>query len=135
MRLINSDSQIVDARVIAKGGGNAASSSARIDGGVVVLGAAVFVMLITVAVASWAVTETRATRDLMDARAQAWQMAFDAMSARQHDTDTSAKLLERRYMDFSAYAMLNGWKVEGDGSFGPTGNLKRMAPQEKQHGR
>lgn len=40
-------------------------------------------------------------------------------------------LMERRYMDMEAYAMLNGWKIPSDDSFGPTGNLKRMIESTK----
>lgn len=47
------------------------------------------------------------------------------------DTSTKYQLMERRYMDFEAYAILNGWKVQKDESFGPTGNIERMAPKEK----
>lgn len=43
------------------------------------------------------------------------------------DMKTQYKLMERRYMDFEAYALLQGWKVPKDDSFGPTGNLERMA--------
>jgi len=46
------------------------------------------------------------------------------------DATTAFKLVERRYMDMEAYAMLNGWKVPGDDTHGPTGNLERMRPQK-----
>lgn len=42
------------------------------------------------------------------------------------DIQTYQKLLERRYMDLEAYAMLNGWKIPGDDRNGPTGNPERM---------
>ena len=44
-------------------------------------------------------------------------------------------LKERRLMDMEAYALLNGWKRPGDDTFGPTGNVERMVPKEKPHGR
>lgn len=44
-------------------------------------------------------------------------------------------LKERRLMDMEAYALLNGWKRPGDDTFGPTGNVERMQPKEKPHGR
>jgi hypothetical protein len=47
------------------------------------------------------------------------------------DAQTYQKLLERRYMDFEAYAMLNGWKIPTDDRNGPTGNFERMKPKEK----
>lgn len=47
------------------------------------------------------------------------------------DLQTQYKLVERRYMDMEAYAIVNGWKIPGDDSFGPTGNLQRMKPKEK----
>jgi uncharacterized protein YceK len=47
------------------------------------------------------------------------------------DMQTAQKLQERRWMDVEAYAMLNGWKIPSDDTHGPTGNLKRMRPQEK----
>jgi hypothetical protein len=46
------------------------------------------------------------------------------------DLQVQVKLLERRAMDLEAYAELNGLKVPGDDSFGPTGNLKRMVPKK-----
>lgn len=39
-------------------------------------------------------------------------------------------LKERRLMDMEAYALLNGWKRPGDDTFGPTGNVERMAPKK-----
>lgn len=68
-------------------------------------------------------------------REQAWQMAFENLQARQRDTDTSAKLLERRYMDMVAYFEVNGLAVPGDSEHGPTGNYKRMVQKEDKHGR
>lgn len=44
------------------------------------------------------------------------------------DMKSQYKLMERRYMDFEAYALLKGWKVPRDDSFGPTGNIDRMKP-------
>ena len=41
---------------------------------------------------------------------------------------TRDMLLERRYMDIEAYAILNHWKIPGDDMHGPTGNLQRMKP-------
>ncbi len=46
-----------------------------------------------------------------------------------------AQLVERRLMDMEAYAILNGWKVPGDDTHGPTGNIQRIKPQEKSNGR
>lgn len=40
-------------------------------------------------------------------------------------------LKERRLMDMEAYSILNGWKRPGDDTFGPTGNVDRMAPKHK----
>lgn len=133
MRLINSDSQVVDAKVIARKRSSASSSSSRIDLGGVALVCALGLMLVAVGFSVYALVDARATRDLLDVRDQAWRIAYDRISEQQHNTDTSAKLLERRYMDMTAYAELNGWKINGDGSFGPTGNLKRMTGEK--HGR
>jgi hypothetical protein len=47
------------------------------------------------------------------------------------DAIFQGRLLERRYMDMEAYAMLNGWKIPGDDTHGPTGNFDRMKPKEK----
>jgi hypothetical protein len=44
-------------------------------------------------------------------------------------------LLERRYMDMEAYAILNGWKIPGDDTHGPTGNFERMKPKGESNGR
>jgi hypothetical protein len=45
-----------------------------------------------------------------------------------NDDHIQGKLLERRYMDMEAYAILNGWKIPGDDTHGPTGNIQRMKP-------
>lgn len=59
----------------------------------------------------------------------------DQMDRDFRDLATRDKLLERRYVDMEAYAMLNGWKIPSDDMHGPTGNLQRMVPQEKANGR
>jgi hypothetical protein len=48
------------------------------------------------------------------------------------DAQVQDKLLERRYMDIEAYAILNGWKIPGDDTHGPTGNFDRMKPKESK---
>lgn len=139
MRLINSDGQVEDARVITEAksqGSAAAGGSVRIELGGLALVACIVVMLLTTAVAVLAYADSRHTRDLLDVRSQSWDMAFARLNSQQHDTDTSAKLLERRYMDFTAYAELNGWDIRStDKSFGPTGNIERMVHKEKRNGR
>jgi len=44
-------------------------------------------------------------------------------------------LLERRDIDLETYLQLNGIKIPGDDTHGPTGNLQRMLPKEKSNGR
>ena len=61
-------------------------------------------------------------------------MGLNLATQHQEDNDfklaqTHALLLERRYMDIEAYAILNGWKVPGDDAHGPTGNMQRMKPK------
>jgi hypothetical protein len=48
---------------------------------------------------------------------------------------TQKALLERRDIDLETYLMLNGIKIPGDDTHGPTGNLERMKPKENEHGR
>ena len=52
-----------------------------------------------------------------------------------HDLQTRYMLLERRYVDMEAYALLNGWKIPSDDTHGPTGNLMRMKPKGDSDGR
>lgn len=59
----------------------------------------------------------------------------DQMDRDFRDSVTQNKLVERRLMDIEAYAMLNGWKIPGDDTHGPTGNFQRMNPKESQNGR
>jgi len=59
----------------------------------------------------------------------------DLMDRDFRDAQTQAKLTERRLIDIESYAMLNGWKVPGDDTHGPTGNLSRMQPKENANGR
>ncbi len=47
------------------------------------------------------------------------------------DLTTAYKLEERRKMDLEAYFEVNGLKVPGDDSNGPTGNIQRMKPKGK----
>jgi len=135
MRLINSDSQVVDARVTARESGNANSNSLRVDASVIILGAAIFVMLLSVAAGVWAMSDSKATRNLLETERENWRSEFAALRSEQHDTKTQAWLAERRLIDMESYAMLNGWKVPGDTQHGPTGNLERMTGKEKAHGR
>lgn len=51
------------------------------------------------------------------------------------DASTHLMLVERRLMDKEAYMILNGQKVPGDDTHGPTGNMQRMTPKENQDGR
>ena len=45
------------------------------------------------------------------------------------DLKVQYALIERRLMDREAYDILNGFKVPGDDTHGPTGNLQRMIPR------
>ena len=49
--------------------------------------------------------------------------------------DTQYWLLERRLMDKEALDIIHGDKLPSDSEYGATGNLQRMKPQEKDHGR
>ena len=131
MRLINSDSQIEDASVYARDSGSANSNTVRFELGGFALVAAFSVMFVCVGFSIWAYIYAQGTRDLLDARSQAWTMSFDSLSSQMHDTKTQAWLAERRLMDMEAYAMLNGWKIPSDDQHGPTGNFQRMKPKEK----
>lgn len=51
------------------------------------------------------------------------------------DMQTAEALKERRLMDMEAFAILNGWKIPGDDTHGPTGNVLRMKPKESENGR
>lgn len=45
------------------------------------------------------------------------------------DMKTQDWLKERRLMDREAYDIVNGLKLPGDDTFGPTGNIQRMKPK------
>lgn len=55
----------------------------------------------------------------------------DQMDRDFKDMKTQDWLKERRLMDREAYDILNGRKVVGDDTNGPTGNLQRMKPERK----
>lgn len=51
------------------------------------------------------------------------------------DMQTAEALKERRLIDMETFAILNGWKIPGDDTHGPTGNVLRMQPKENMNGR
>lgn len=59
----------------------------------------------------------------------------DQMDRDFKEASTRLMLNERRLMDKEAYAILNGEKIPGDDTHGPTGNLERMKPKESKDGR
>jgi len=68
MRLINSDGQIVDAKVVAEAGGNANRNEVRLEVGALTLIAALSVMIVSVALSVWAMADAKGVRDLADQR-------------------------------------------------------------------
>ena len=48
---------------------------------------------------------------------------------------TQMWLVERRLMDKEALEIIHGDKLPSDSEFGATGNMQRMKPKEKAHGR
>lgn len=61
-------------------------------------------------------------RMMADARERQERLSSDF-----RDLSVKYQLEERRKMDLEAYLMLHGWKRPADDTFGPTGNLQRMA--------
>lgn len=111
MRLINSDGQIVDARVMSDEGSNSNrnESSVRLEAGWYVIPLCVVSLVISAAALIYTYNVDRVARE---AKTQAW-------------------LSERRMLDIQAYAILNGWALPSDAENGPLGNLERMKRKEK----
>lgn len=113
MRLINSDSQVCDARVTAKGSGSANSNSLRVELGGFALVAALCIMLVTVGFAIWALVDSgatrrqseadnKATRELATVQQQAWDRAFSRQQEQARRTETEARVAINEYMEFKA---------------------------------
>jgi len=66
--------------------------------------------------ASWNSQHAQAMDELKAAKTQMW-------------------LVERRLMDKEALDIIHGDKLPSDSEFGATGNMQRMKPKEKTHGR
>jgi hypothetical protein len=80
------------------------------------------------------ISDRHAVQREADMHAQNVQREAD-MKVQQLDRDfkeasTRLMLNERRLMDKEAYMILNGEKIPGDDTHGPTGNLERMKPKE-----
>lgn len=95
MRLINSDGQVCDARIMAKDGGSANSNSLRIELGGLALVAALVVMLLTTGIAVWSLADSRHTRDLADVRHEEDVMQSAALNARISDVQIAAQRADR----------------------------------------
>jgi hypothetical protein len=100
MRLINSDGQIVDARVSASDNASANRNSFHMDIGVMTLVSALAVMLVSVGISVWAMADSKGTRDLSDARDQAWHIAFEQQQAQARRTETESRVCINEYMEF-----------------------------------
>jgi hypothetical protein len=103
MRLINSDGQIVDAKVAAdakdsgSANANSNSNSARVD-----ISAIAFVSVLALAVMAFifandAKSDARHSRELLDMQRDYWKASFDQAAVQQRQTEKAAELTATEY--------------------------------------